>query len=101
MTTILSDENEKIYAYCEWWVTNGRNEFGGEYLYVRELWIHPEYRNTGAIKELIKKINNNQFSKSCHSVLWERGDKVCGPFKKEKLLRRSLWVAANNQHQHK
>lgn len=100
MTTILSDINDKIYAYCEWWVTDGNNRFGGEYLYIRDLWIHPDYENNKEILKIIDKINQHEFSKPCKWVYWNRGDRVSKVFKKSTAIRRIKWESQKHlQHQ--
>ena len=101
MISTLHDSSQKIFAYCEWWVTDGDVCFkaDGEYLYIRDLWIHPAYRGIGAIESLIDLINFNEFSHSTKWVYWNRGEhynkhgkkiaaRLSKPYKKETALRR-------------
>lgn len=100
MTTVVKDWSGKIIAYCEWWVTNGDDRFGGEYVYVRDLWIYPASRNKAIINDLIERIGNHEFAKTCKYVYWNRGGhyrrgewvspRVSKPYRITTALRRGM-----------
>lgn len=77
MIVSLKDENGKIYAYYEWQVVNeyGKWDKRGEYVYIEDAWIHPDYRRKDVLFELIPMITNHFFALNCNFVYWDRKGK--------------------------
>jgi len=61
MIYTLKTDNGLIYAYIDWALTDAewRLNDKGDYFIVHDIWIHPEYRNKGLLKEFIKQIKPN------------------------------------------
>lgn len=60
MLEIIRDEQNNIKACLEWWLVNSDGSFNdkGEFVWVNELEIAPQYRNNGIVKSFIKTIMN-------------------------------------------
>lgn len=58
MISVIKDDNEKVIAHIEWRKV-GRSGFDvecGEFIWLQNLWIHPEYRGKGLLQEMIAEI---------------------------------------------
>lgn len=67
MISISKDENGKIIGYIEWWQV-GRSGFHkpyGEYVWIKDMWIHEEYRHTYVFAELVEDVLANS-----HGANW-------------------------------
>lgn len=62
------DKQDKIYAYCEWNLVNEEGHFkkDGEYVYVNDLYIHPDYRRNGILRDFINTIAEKSGAKYCY-----------------------------------
>ena len=60
MTTLKNDEGY-IISYIEWRQVgqSGFDKLYGEYIFVNDLWVHPEYRHHHMIEEMISRILMN------------------------------------------
>ena len=60
MIEILRDDKENIIAVCEWWLVDKYGNFDktGEYVWIQELEVNPEYRHKGLYKFFIKIITD-------------------------------------------
>lgn len=58
MITKIPDEYGRIIAYIEWRqvAQSGIDKFHGEYIWINDLWVHPDYRHKGLIKQMIDTI---------------------------------------------
>lgn len=58
MITTIHDDQNYIVAYLEWRQVSasGFDKYGGEYIFVADMWIHPEHRGQGLLQELISKV---------------------------------------------
>lgn len=78
MISSLKDERGKIEAYIEYDVVDaeGKLKNGGEYGFIRDLWIHKMCRSTGfnpsrwALKALIKEIDDDPRFASVKWIYW-------------------------------
>lgn len=58
MLEVKKDDKDKVIAYLEWQIVNkhGIGREDGEYLFVRDIWIHKDYERKNIIREFIEKI---------------------------------------------
>lgn len=58
MVTTIHDDENFVIAYIEWRQVgaSGFDKYGGEYIFVNDMWIHPEYRGQNLLHELISKV---------------------------------------------
>ena len=73
MVLNLKDENGKIFSYMEWMVVNkdGLPQDGGEYLLIRDLWIHPEYTHGKVIHLFVKMLNHDKLNENVKYIYWQ------------------------------
>lgn len=47
MISTVKDDNDRVVAYLEWRQVgqSGIDKFRGEYLWINDLWIHPDYNS--------------------------------------------------------
>lgn len=93
MVTTLKTDNGYVYAYCEWRILN---KYGYEfsprnYIFIKELWIHPKYRNLRTIRRMIAWIDRNELTKNVPYVYWhsEKYEKQ-KVYDKNKLLKKGV-----------
>lgn len=74
MTSYTTNDDGYISGLIEWYVLDYKGQFknDGECLYINFCWIHPKERRTKILKELIRWIDNNELSKTCKWVYWNR-----------------------------
>jgi len=51
MVTVVKDDDERVISYIEW-VQVGQSGFDklyGEFVYIRDFWIHPDFRGDKSI----------------------------------------------------
>ncbi len=53
MIEILKDENDNIKAVCEYYIVDIEGHFDkdGEFVWVNEVYINPQYRNSGILQK--------------------------------------------------
>ena len=58
MITVSKDLDGKVVAYVEWRQVgiSGFDKFKGEYVWLQNLWIHPDHRGRGLLQEMIADI---------------------------------------------
>jgi len=58
LITDIKNDNGYVLGYVEWRQVgpSGFDVFKGEYIYLCNLWIHPDHRGKGLLQELIAKI---------------------------------------------
>lgn len=86
MITKIQDEQGKIVGYCEWRqvAKSGIDKFQGEYIWINDLWVHPDYRNKGLINQMID------------TILYKAPDALFCYFKRTKYNKRMrLWKREN------
>lgn len=61
-------KDDYIYAFCEWNLVNEKGHFDrhGKYVWVNDLYIHPDYRRNGILREFINKITEKSGAKYCY-----------------------------------
>ena len=71
MISVLKNSDGYIYSYCEWWIVDetGANSDTGNFLYVKDLWIHPKRRCDGTLKNIIRQIDIEEGGQ-CQFVFW-------------------------------
>jgi hypothetical protein len=85
-----------IYAYFEWDIVNqhGQTTDNGHFMYVRDLWVHPNYDGRLAILDFIKELDNDARNRDVLWIYWERnknGKRISKSFRRITALRRILW----------
>lgn len=92
MISSLKNGNGFIYAYIEWEILDAFGQFKdfGEYIYIQNLWVHENFQNSRAIKELIGLIDSHPFAKNSDYVYWnnlKHNDRLTKPFRRERLAK--------------
>ena len=95
MVNCLYTEDGLVYSYIEWNVVDelGKLKENGEYIYVADLWIHPDIRFRNVINELIPLIDLDPRSHKAHSVYWtnlKHSERKTPTYPKERLLKKGL-----------
>lgn len=76
MLSTLKNSDEYIIAYLEWEIVNVQGQFEdeGEYCYIQDYWIHPNWQSENKIilAELSKQVSEHSFSKNMKWVYWNR-----------------------------
>ena len=74
MITKIPDEQGRIIAYIEFRqvAKSGIDKLQGEYIWINDLWVHPDYRNQGLIVQMID------------TILYKAPDALFGYFKRSK-----------------
>lgn len=64
--------DKKIVAYCEWLVVDeeGQPDDLGSFVFIRELWIHHNWRRKNLIKTFVRIISDK--APSATEAYWER-----------------------------
>ena len=59
MIEVIKDEQGKIVSYIVWQLVDKQGHFNkdGKYVWVDDLWIHPDYRRNGNLRGFINKIS--------------------------------------------
>lgn len=58
MISVSKDDSGKVIAYVEWRQVgqSGFDKLKGEYVWLQNLWIHPDHRGKGILQELITDV---------------------------------------------
>lgn len=90
MITTLSTEDKYVYAYCEWTVVDdlGGDDDNGNFMFVRDFWVHNNYRPHG-FKNLIIKMEMLCISKPFKWVYWNnrKHDRLINPIPRERMVK--------------
>ena len=96
MISYLKDDNDKIYAFVEFNVVDlfGQLNDFGDYIWVAELWIHPDYRQNGSLNKLVYLIDSHPQSKNAKWVYWNNGkhDRKTRCFPRERLAKKGVYT---------
>ncbi len=84
-----------IYSYCEYNLVNktGQKDPDGEYIFIDDLWVHPNFRNNGTIKYYIQTITD-KFPKAKWGYFvrgWKYPDRKARIYSREKWLKRGSY----------
>ena len=73
MIETLKNKDGLIYCYIEWQILDaaGYQQTNGDYIYIKNMWIHEDWRETRAFNQVIKKINDHPYSQKAGFVYWE------------------------------
>lgn len=91
MILTLKNEEDYIYAFIEWHVVNidGKYDNNGEYIFIREVWIHKDHRNKGVLHQLILGLENSEVNKTVKYGYWVRHDRRMSKlYTRDHILRR-------------
>ena len=58
MVSVIHNENDYVIAWCEWRQVgpSGYDVQYGHYIWINELWVHPQHRNQHMISLITEKI---------------------------------------------
>lgn len=79
------------YAIFEWDVVDekGRRQEHGEYMYVRDIWVHKNYKGKEVIGTFIKMLNEDNRNRNVKYIYWLRNDvRLSRAFRRGTCLRR-------------
>src|SRR3990167_7928307 len=70
----LKNEQGFIYAYIGWETVDkeGKNKNDSEYLYINDLWIHPQYRKGKIINLFIRLLEKDHRTKNVKYIYLSR-----------------------------
>jgi len=73
MISVLKNDDGYVTGYIEWEIVNkdGQFENNGKYIYIQNVWIHPQERKTEALRDLAVLINKHPYSQKATHVYWE------------------------------
>jgi len=92
MISFLDNPEGYIYAYIEWYTTDqeGHNQENGEFIYIEEIWIHPDKRKTTALNHLVYKVDKHPFTYKSKWVYWlnqKHNERLTRSFPRERLAK--------------
>ena len=94
MINVLKNEQGLIYAYIEWSVLDESFHYAedGRYVYIWDLWIHPDFTRLENFRKLIELIADDRRSWASEIVYWKRGkyDERRRVYSKNQFIRK--WV---------
>ena len=84
-----------IYSYFEWEIVNkdGKQDYDGEYMFVRDIWVHKDHDGKKEIGIFIDELDKEFKNRKIKYIYWRRikkgkEDRVRKPFKRNICLRR-------------
>ena len=92
MISKLKNKDGFVFAYTEWRIVDetGHQNKAGHYCLISDLWIHPNHRQTNALKELIAMIDSHERMNDVIGVYWENlknGTRLTPMYSRERLAR--------------
>lgn len=74
------NEDDLIYSYFEFDIVdkNGKQINDGEYMYVRDIWVHTTYNGKKEISKFIKEAEESPLTKKVKYIYWLRTKWVLG-----------------------
>ena len=60
-----------ILGYIEWNLLDKFGQFGNEYIYIADVWIHDLWKGYGVFEELVRIVDDHPFSKDVKFVYWD------------------------------
>ena len=90
MIVYIQNNLEYITSYIDFTIVNkdGITTENGEYIYVRDLWVHPTLNAREVISFYIDKLHNHPASKNTKYVYWVR--ELDGRNHKSRLFKREI-----------
>jgi len=96
---LITRKNEQgfIYAYFEWSIVDhkGTPSDLGNFMYVKDIWVHPNYNGHSVIDDFIKELDEDKRNKNILWIYWtriKRNEKVSKSFRRATALRRIKWA---------
>ena len=95
MISKLENQDGFITAFIEWDVLDFKGQFAtnGDYICIREAWVHPSLRFSGAIGELSLRIYKEKCTQAARYVYWETfridGKKIMDLDKKDMAIHKN------------
>lgn len=88
MVTTLKDESGKVISYVEWRLVgrSGFDKVNGEYVYIYDFWVHPDYRHKGRIAMMTDEVMKIVPDSAKHCYF--KRDKYMGRIK---MFSRKFW----------
>lgn len=92
MIHTLHDKEDLIYAYVVFDTVDifGKWKNNGDFIFIKDMWVHPEYRKKETVLSLYEHIYSHPQTGNAKQVYWERGkhnQRVAGPYDKNRLLK--------------
>lgn len=91
MILTLKNNEGLIYSYFEWDIVrqNGQRDANGEYMYVRDIWVHDKYDGGEAIRQFIALLDADGRNLNVKWIYWLRDDvRLSKAFNRNTCLRR-------------
>jgi hypothetical protein len=73
MISTVKNRSGLVYGYIEWLVLDpaGQMKNDGEYIYIKNMWVHPSARGLSPFYQLLQKIKDHPYSQAAAFVYWE------------------------------
>lgn len=73
MITVIENESGFVIAYAQWDIVDasGRWARWGDYVCIREMWIHKDFRRSKVLTDLLGKMYHHPMAASVAYVYWE------------------------------
>ena len=94
MISILKNPEGYVYAYCEWRLVNELGMGVGlkEYMFVKEIWIHEDFRGKETLGKLIYEMDINPIGKRAKWVYWNnlKFNRLTKPLSRARLRKKGV-----------
>ena len=90
MISVSNDNEGKVIGYIEWRQVgqSGFDKLHGEYVWINDFWIHPDYRGGHVMVNLIEKILNiARQAKWCYFTRRKYDGRLSKLYSREKFMR--------------
>jgi hypothetical protein len=73
MASTIKNTEGCVVAYIEWQILDaaGFQVNNSDYIYIKNMWIHPDWRDSRAFRNVIDKIYKHPYSQNAGFVYWE------------------------------
>lgn len=71
MIETVKNADGYIIGYVEWSLLNAQGQFGKEYIYVADVWVHENLRHLGILAKLIDIIYKHPYASNARKVYWD------------------------------
>ena len=83
-----------VYSYIVWNIVDGETRIcdDGKYISIDGMWVHPDYRHTGIIKDMVKSLFKDERTKNIEFIFYlrEKGNKMSGIIPAYKFIKRYI-----------
>jgi hypothetical protein len=94
MVTNIKDLDGKVIAYCEWRLVgpSGYEVPSGEYIWINDIWVHEDFRNTQKVNRIIDEIMTMQpQAKYCYFHRLKKNNKI-------RIYKKDYWDRRRNAY---